>query len=586
MCRQHGDRAAAIVLAAGSARRFGDPKLLLPFGDSTIIGCVIAALEQADLEPIIVVAGEQIAAITEALKDTRARVICNPLPARGMTSSLRVGVAELPENVADFLVALGDQPSLRAGDVRRLLEARRRSGKGIALPTHHGKRGHPVSFDGRYRAEIVALGDSDTLRDLIHAHGDDTLEVDCSSDAVLRDIDTPEEYREELRLASQVPAARDQPWPGGNRGLFGEIARLQQSGRGVLLATPLWAEGSVPFRRRAKLLLRDDGSTQGTIGGGLLEARCLAAAREAISDGRARILEFELTAADAVESGMICGGHCAVLLEPIAPGYFADIFAAAARAEAAAESFFLITLLPEDLPPTKLAIRSDGILLGAADPDLVATLRQLADQARAQERPIFVRDPVAIHLDPLLPPPSLFVFGAGHIALPLVHMASLVGFRTAVIDDRADFANPDRFPDASHILVAPVSTAFSELHIGDDSYVVAVTRGHAYDEEVVAYALQTPARYIGMIGSRNKIARVFDRLRQRGFPEKDLARVHAPIGLEIGAETVEEIAVSILAQLLQVRRATSVAHCVCPGPVCPPGSTGGPPLPDVGVERR
>ena len=565
--------AAAVVLAAGSARRFGAPKLLLSFGGSTIIGCVVAALAQAGLEPIIVVAGEQIAPITEALKDTPAHVVHNPSPDRGMNSSLRVGVAELPEDVTDFLVALGDQPSLRAADIRRLLQARRSSGKGIALPTHRGKRGHPVSFDGRYRAEILALTDSDTLRDLIHAHGDDTLEVDCSSEAVLRDIDTPEEYREELRVASQAPATRDRPWPKGNRGLFAEIARLQQSGRGALLATPLWAEGSVPFRSHAKLLLRDDGSTQGTIGGGLLEAKCLAAAREAMSDGTARIVEFELTAADAAESGMICGGHCAVLLEPIAPGYFTDIFAAAARAEAAAEPFFLITLLPEGLPPTKLAITSDGDLLGAADPGLAATLRQLADQARAQERPIFVRDPVPIHLDPLLPPPSLFVFGAGHIALPLVHIANLIGFRTTVIDDRADFANPDRFPDAAQILVAPAAAAFSALHIGEDGYVVAVTRGHVHDEEVVAQALQTPARYIGMIGSRSKIARVFDRLRARGFSDRDLARVHAPIGLAIGAETVDEIAVSILAQLLQVRRGAGVTGRVCPGPAVAPMET-------------
>jgi xanthine dehydrogenase accessory factor len=136
----------------------------------------------------------------------------------------------------------------------------------------------------------------------------------------------------------------------------------------------------------------------------------------------------------------------------------------------------------------------------------------------------------------------------------VAHIAGLVGFRVVVIDDRAEFANRERFPSVDEVVAAPVEEAFEALHVDDDGYVVAITRGHAMDEEVVAHALRTRARYIGMIGSKRKVGGVLGRLRERGFSEADLARVHAPIGIDIEAETVEEIAVSIVGELIAVRR--------------------------------
>ncbi|UCC69242.1 MAG: XdhC family protein, partial [Armatimonadota bacterium] len=232
-----------------------------------------------------------------------------------------------------------------------------------------------------------------------------------------------------------------------------------------------------------------------------------------------------------------------------------EIFAAAACAEQIGDRIVLIPLLPRGKQARKLALTSDDDLLGTTeDPALDNTLRHLARQARAEQRPAFIEDPILAHLDPLLPHPSLLIFGAGHISLSLAHMADLIGFRVTVTDDREEFANPQRFPGADRILVTSVPEAFAQLSINDNTYLVAVTRGHEMDEEVVAHALHTPARYLGMIGSKRKVARILDRLRARGFSEDDLARLHAPIGLDINAETVEEIAVSILAQLIAVRR--------------------------------
>jgi CTP:molybdopterin cytidylyltransferase MocA len=191
----------AVLLAAGESRRVGVQKLLLPFAASTVIGSVVAALTGAGADPIVVVAGAQADEIARALTDTGAQMVRNPDPRRGMLSSLQVGVRALPAGVGRFLVALGDQPRLRSADVTRVLDEQARAGAGIAIACYQGKRGHPVVFDAKYREGVLALDDSRTLRDLIHAHPDDIVNVECESDGVIRDIDTREDYDVERRRA-------------------------------------------------------------------------------------------------------------------------------------------------------------------------------------------------------------------------------------------------------------------------------------------------------------------------------------------------------------------------------------------------
>jgi len=191
----------AVVLAAGESRRVGEQKLLLPFAASTVIGSVMAALTEAGADPIVVVAGAHADEIERVLTGTRAQVVRNPDPQRGMLSSLQVGVQALPAGVSRFLVALGDQPRLRSADVTRVLDEQTGVGKGIAIACYQGKRGHPVAFDRKYRDGILALTDTQTLRELIHAHPDDVVNVECESDGVIRDIDTREDYEVERRRA-------------------------------------------------------------------------------------------------------------------------------------------------------------------------------------------------------------------------------------------------------------------------------------------------------------------------------------------------------------------------------------------------
>jgi xanthine dehydrogenase accessory factor len=383
--------------------------------------------------------------------------------------------------------------------------------------------------------------------------------------------------------------------PSGSRGIFAEIVRLQRAGQRAVLATPLWHTGSVPLSAESKLLYRADGSIAGTVGGGLLEARVIEIARQVLAEGKAQILEFELTQDQASRTGMICGGRCAVLVEPIEPGRDAAVYATVAKAIESRQPVVVVTLLSASVAScrsisgdaTKLALLPDGPGrrlreacdggLGAhgsprAQPrgnapsrhteDLPETLLAIAEDVLKAGHPQVasvascrsITDPIRAHFDPITPRPTVFVFGAGHVAIPVAHIAALAGFRIVVVDDRAEFANRERFPGADDVIVASVDDAFSRITVDETGYVVAITRGHAMDEEVVAHALRTSARYIGMIGSKRKVAGVLSRLRTQGFTDADLARVHAPIGVDINAETVEEIAVSIVAELIAVRR--------------------------------
>jgi xanthine dehydrogenase accessory factor len=150
--------------------------------------------------------------------------------------------------------------------------------------------------------------------------------------------------------------------------------------------------------------------------------------------------------------------------------------------------------------------------------------------------------------------PKVFLFGGGHVSLPVARLSKGVGFRVAVIDNRSEFANRERFPEAEEVVAEEFSSAVEKLKIDGESYVVILTRGHVYDQEVLEWALGKEARYIGMIGSRKKTQTIFRNLRGKGIPEEKLAAVHSPIGLDIGALTPEEIAVSIVAELIRERR--------------------------------
>lgn len=252
--------------------------------------------------------------------------------------------------------------------------------------------------------------------------------------------------------------------------LFDEIVRLRREGQKCALATIVQVNGSIPSYESAKLLVREDGSMAGTIGGGCVEAEVWNAAREVIATERPRQMKFSLGQDAAYDNGLICGGQLEVFVEAI------------------------------------------------------------------------------------VPQPQAYIFGAGHISKSLCKVAAIAGFAPTVIDNREQYANRDRFPEADAVFAEEYEDLFPKLNIRDTSYIVIVTRGHRDDMRVLRWALGTPARYIAMIGSRRKVIGVMKELEKEGVSAGSLDRLFAPMGFDIGAITPEEIAVSVVAEMIAARR--------------------------------
>ena len=252
--------------------------------------------------------------------------------------------------------------------------------------------------------------------------------------------------------------------------IYEEIVKLRRSGRKGAVATIVNVRGSIPSYKTAKMLVRDDGSIFGTIGGGCVEADVWQAAREVMEQEKSRTLTFNLNQDPKFDTGLVCGGTLDIFLEPILP---------------------------------------------AAD---------------------------------------LYIFGAGHVAYSLYRTAQNAGFDCTVIDDRDLYANRERFPEAREVIAEEFDQAMAKLTITESSYIVIVTRGHRDDMCVLRWAVQQPARYVGMIGSKRKTIGIFRELQKEGLAAQLFDRVHAPIGLDIGAVTPEEIAISITAELIANRR--------------------------------
>jgi xanthine dehydrogenase accessory factor len=261
--------------------------------------------------------------------------------------------------------------------------------------------------------------------------------------------------------------------PQSRMDIYEEIVQLRREGRRGAVATIVNVRGSIPSFRTAKMLVRDDGSIVGTIGGGCVEADVWQAAREVMESEKPRSVTFNLNQDPKYDTGLVCGGTLEVFIEPI------------------------------------------------------------------------------------LPPALLYIFGAGHVALNLCKTAANAGFEPIVIDDRTSYATKERFPDAREVHALEFDEAIQRLDPNEGSYIVIVTRGHRDDMRTLRWAVQTRARYVGMIGSRRKVIEIFKVLRQEGLDAHLFERVHAPIGIDIGAVTPEEIAVAITAELIAIRRHAS-----------------------------
>ncbi len=253
--------------------------------------------------------------------------------------------------------------------------------------------------------------------------------------------------------------------------LYDEIVRLRNLGQKCAVATIVQVNGSIPSFESAKILVREDGSFMGTVGGGCVEAEVWNAAREVIETEKPRHLSFSLGQDAAYDEGLICGGQLNIFVEPV------------------------------------------------------------------------------------IPQPRAFIFGGGHVSKSISKIATIAGFSTIIVDNREAFANKERFPEAEATYAEEYEDAFPKLPVNSSSYLIIVTRGHRDDMRVLRWAVNTPAKYIAMIGSKRKTIAVVHELEKEGLPREAFDKVFAPMGLEIGAEMPEEIAISVVAEMIAVRRA-------------------------------
>lgn len=340
--------------------------------------------------------------------------------------------------------------------------------------------------------------------------------------------------------------------------LYNTCARLLAGGEDVVTATIISQSGSAPRTAGAKMLVRRDGSFVGTIGGGLLEAQVLQQAREVFQTGQAMVRDFNLTGADAASMDMICGGRLQVficLLSARLPVNM-EIYRAIGSLLHTRQRALLVTRLTD--PAGSLEQSNQSLLIDNCTPigcTLSAGQEEQLQQAARGRYPRLVQSGGESFLtEPVSALGTVYIFGAGHVSQQVARLTSMVDFRTVVLDDREEFANRQRFPQADEIIVPDnIEHCLKNLSIGGDCYLVIVTRGHRYDLTVLEQALPTGACYIGMIGSLRKREAIYRALREKGFSEEQLDRVYSPIGLTINAETPEEIAVSIVAQLIKVR---------------------------------
>ncbi len=341
--------------------------------------------------------------------------------------------------------------------------------------------------------------------------------------------------------------------------LFREMTSLLRNGESFVVATVFNKTGSAPRSDGSKMVVRADGSIIGSVGGGRLEADALHLAVEVFQCRQPRLHSFTLTGEDAAGMAMICGGQGEILLDYIDADSESNLllFDEVAAVFHRQGTSWLVTAFDDSKQNVlslrqRCLIKADGAMVGSIDcaPGTLAALVSGPGRKKIHAEHLDNRH---FLVEPIRDPGTLYIFGAGHVSQKIAPLAETVGFRTVVLDDRAEFANRQRFTEPTEIVLLESFSDLPELAVDGNSYIAIVTRGHLQDKVVLAQALKTTAGYIGMIGSRRKRDKIYQELLRQGFDRGDLERVYSPIGTEIKAETPEEIAVSIVGELIKVR---------------------------------
>jgi xanthine dehydrogenase accessory factor len=351
---------------------------------------------------------------------------------------------------------------------------------------------------------------------------------------------------------------------------FEQFDTLRRHEGRAALATLVSTRGTTPRKEGAKMWVGEGGRILGSVTiGGCVDAQVMAEAEDVLAASEPRLFEMSLGDEDAWEIGLTCGGTIEVFVEPVPLGsaeaaregalpFYERLRAHVARGRAGA----VVTRLDPPETGAKLLVLDDGERAGtlgdrALDDAAVALAREGFGTGASRTVALGPGEAVRCFVEVHMPAPTLLVVGAGHVAMPLVTLARSLGFRCLVVDGRPRLATRERFPDADELVVGIPSEVTRRVALSPSSAVVLVAHDYKYDLPVLRHVLETPAGYVGMLGSRRRGEAILTLLREEGVPESQLARIRVPIGLDLGARTAPEIALAILAEIVAVRYGAS-----------------------------
>ncbi|HLB67801.1 MAG TPA: NTP transferase domain-containing protein [Thermoplasmata archaeon] len=484
---------SAIVLAAGTSSRMGQPKVLVRIDGRPVLDRVLGALRASRVKQILVVLGPQASRVRREVPLDGATVVVNPHYAKGMSTSLRAGIASLDPRAEAFLVVLADQPFVSPTTMDALIARREESGAKILIPTFGGARGNPVLVDRSLSEEVEAISGDQGCRAIFGDHTDEILEVPVGDPGVLLDLDTPEQLKRieqaiergespaswVAELVPQRPPHEDSeasPRAPSARSRIDVSAladELRKMGEPFVFAVVVRAVRPTSGKPGFKAVIRSGREIVGWLGGSCVESAVLAESVAALRDGQPRVLRLSR------EAG-------------VRP--------------------------PEEGVVEYVMECHSG---GAMD----------------------------IYLEPNVPKPRLLVVGNSPVAAALMTLGGILSYRVVAVAPRA---TREEFPDADEVISD--LDRLPDLATGD-TFAVVATMGK-YDELSIRVLAPSPVAYVGLVASRKRSTVLLADLKKEGVPPGALGRVRSPAGLDLAAQTPEEIALSILAEITQARRAS------------------------------
>jgi xanthine dehydrogenase accessory factor len=344
------------------------------------------------------------------------------------------------------------------------------------------------------------------------------------------------------------------------REIFSQLLRSIQANQPVAYCRLVETRGSTPQKAGALMLVYENGTQAGTLGGGCVEAEVKRRAIVILSEGRSELCTFQLDRDYGWDDGLICGGRMTILIEAIvAPGtrqYYRSLAERAQVNEGFTQAVCILDGGLNSTSTTSFFFDADGKQVATSNGEVApAELVREIKPLMARPRPYVAKGVAYL---PLLPRCRLLIVGGGHVGKAVADLAVDLDFEVWVYDDRQDYVSAERFPRVDRRITGPLDSTLREIEITPNTYVLIVTRGHQNDEEALYHLATRGARYVGLIGSRRKIKMIFEDLSDEGVPRESLEQVYAPLGIEIGSQTVEEIAISIAAELIAHRNLGSV----------------------------